>query len=121
MRKPCSMFDRIRKGAHGGTSGWPNQLALERSRAHAMLGWLVAAGLVYAVFGLVVFWSDYSPAWLFGPDATEPNVRSAFVNRNHYAGLAGMLFPVVLGVFLSYRPRVQYTSLLKKISEILRG
>jgi len=34
------------------------QLARERSRARAMLGWMVTAGLVYGVFGLAVFWSE---------------------------------------------------------------
>jgi hypothetical protein len=66
------------------------QLARDRGRARAMLGWLVAAGLVYAVIGLVVFWSDYSPAWLFGAKDMPPDLRSTFVNRNHFATWQGL-------------------------------
>lgn len=29
-----------------------------------------------------------------------------YVNRNHYAGLMGMIFPVIMGLFLYYRPKV---------------
>jgi O-antigen ligase len=66
------------------------QLARDRGRARAMLGWLVAAGLVYAVFGLAVFWSDYSPGWLFGNGDQSPDLRSTFVNRNHFATWQGL-------------------------------
>jgi O-antigen ligase len=66
------------------------QLAGERSRARAMLGWIVTAGLVYGVFGLVVFWSDFSPQWLFGDKALLPDLRSTFINRNHYATWQGL-------------------------------
>jgi len=42
-----------------------------------------------------------------------------FVNRNHYAGLMGMLFPIVLSMFLALRPKVNYTSMREKISELM--
>jgi O-antigen ligase len=41
-----------------------------------------------------------------------------FVNRNHYAGFIGMVFPVVLGLFLFYKPRVSYASLREKMLEL---
>jgi O-antigen ligase len=66
------------------------QLALERSRARAMLGWVVTAGLAYALFGLVAFWSDLSPAWLFGERTLPHDLRSTFINRNHFATWQGM-------------------------------
>jgi len=66
------------------------QLAAERSRARAMLGWLVAAGLGYGVFGLVVFWSGHSPEWLFHGEVLLPDLRSTFINRNHYATWQGL-------------------------------
>jgi len=66
------------------------QLARERSRARAMLGWMVAAGLAYGLFGLIVFWSDYSPDWLFRGKALLPDLRSTFINRNHYATWQGL-------------------------------
>ena len=75
------------------------QLARERSRAQAMLGWLVTAGLVYGVFGLAVFWSDYSPDWLFRGKALVPDVRSTFVNRNHFATWQGLTLLCAVALF----------------------
>jgi len=65
-------------------------LGREASRARAMFGWMVAAGLAYGVFGLIVFWSDYSPDWLFGARSLLPDVRSTFINRNHFATWQGL-------------------------------
>jgi len=41
-----------------------------------------------------------------------------YVNRNHYAGLAGMLFPIALAVFFYYRPGRSYGSFREKLSEV---
>jgi Tfp pilus assembly protein PilF/O-antigen ligase len=41
-----------------------------------------------------------------------------YVNRNHYAGFMEMLFPIVIGLFLFYKPHVSYTSLREKIAEL---
>ncbi len=40
-----------------------------------------------------------------------------YVNRNHFAGLAGMLFPVLLTMFLFNKPRVSYSGWRTKIAE----
>jgi O-antigen ligase len=75
------------------------QLARERSRARAMLGWIVTAGLAYGVFGLVVFWSDYSPDWLFRGKALLHDVRSTFINRNHFATWQGLTLLCAVALF----------------------
>jgi len=75
------------------------QLGSERSRAHAMMGWMVAAGLVYGVFGLVVFWSDYSPEWLFRGQVLLPDLRSTFINRNHFATWQGLTLLCAIALF----------------------
>ena len=45
---------------------------------------------------------------LFGP----------YVNRNHYAGLLEMVFPLILCLFLYYKPQVRYHTLRDKITAI---
>jgi O-antigen ligase len=75
------------------------QLGSERSRARAMFGWLVAAGLIYSVFGLIVFWGDYSPDWLFRDETLPPDLRSTFVNRNHFATWQGLTLLCAIGLF----------------------
>jgi len=39
-----------------------------------------------------------------------------YVNRNHYAGLMEMIFPLALSMFLAYRPRIIKLSFKKKIA-----
>jgi O-antigen ligase/Flp pilus assembly protein TadD len=40
-----------------------------------------------------------------------------YVNRNHYAGLMGMIFPVILSLFLLYRPPSHTAGLRKRLAE----
>ncbi|MBI5633661.1 MAG: O-antigen ligase family protein [Nitrospirae bacterium] len=42
-----------------------------------------------------------------------------YVNRNHFAGLMGMLFPIVMVHFLLTRPSSREESLRKKVSDLL--
>ena len=42
-----------------------------------------------------------------------------YVNRNHYAGLMVMVFPMVLALFLAYRPMVSKISFKRKIADFL--
>ena len=74
-------------------------LGRERSRAHAMMRWLVAAGLVYGVFGLIVFWTDYSPEFIFGEKALLHDLRSTFINRNHFATWQGLTLLCAISLF----------------------
>ena len=66
------------------------QFGRDRGRAQLMFGWLAIAGLVYAVFGLAVYWSGYHPDWLFGGRVLQHDVRSTFINRNHFATWQGL-------------------------------
>jgi hypothetical protein len=66
------------------------QYGKERGRAQLVFGWLTIAGLVYSVFGLVVYWSGYYPDWLFGGRVLAHDVRSTFINRNHFATWQGL-------------------------------
>ncbi len=42
-----------------------------------------------------------------------------YANKNHYAGLMEMLFPVILSVLISFKPRVKYRSLRERLAQIL--
>ena len=54
-----------------------------------------------------IFWfRDIALGSPFGP----------FVNRNHYAGFMGMVFPVILSLFFTLRPKMQYDSLRERIA-----
>lgn len=66
------------------------QFGRDRGRAQAAFGIMAFAGLVYAVFGLFVYWSGYDPEWLFRGRVMPHDVRSTFVNRNHFATWQGL-------------------------------
>ncbi|WP_354694190.1 O-antigen ligase family protein [Elongatibacter sediminis] len=74
-------------------------LGRERERALAAFGWIAMAGLVYGIFGLAVYWSGYHPGWLFGDRVLPEDVRSTFVNRNHFATWQGLSLLVAMAYY----------------------
>jgi hypothetical protein len=66
------------------------QFGRDRKRAQAVFGWLTLAGLAYALFGLAVYWGGHQPAWLFGDRVLPHDLRSSFINRNHFATWQGL-------------------------------
>jgi len=85
------------------------ELGRDRARAQTAFGWLTVAGLVYAVFGLYNYWSGYSPRWLFGDTALLHDVRSTFINRNHFATWLGLSLMCAVALFYqrTSRPAVK--------------
>jgi len=80
---------------------------------------------VVAVFGGLLAFSSILQFYLTTDMALwfryAPNnsiVMGPYANHNHYAGLMEMIFPLVLGLFLFYRPRIHNTSLIRGIAEI---
>jgi O-antigen ligase/Tfp pilus assembly protein PilF len=55
------------------------------------------------------FWDSPPNSTGFGP----------YVNRNHFAGLMEMIFPIALSLFFFYRPRTGSRSLFKALVEML--
>lgn len=66
------------------------QFGRDRERAQQIFGLLAVAGLAYAGFGLAVYWGGYQVEWLFGDRQLPHDVRSTFINRNHYATWQGL-------------------------------
>ena len=83
------------------------QLARDRTRARRLFGWLTIAGLAYALFGLAVYWGEHQPAWLFGERGFPPDLRSTFVNRNHFATWQGLTLLCALAWFYQSLSKVE--------------
>jgi O-antigen ligase len=81
------------------------QLCRDRARAQAAFAWLTMAGLVYAVFGLYVYWSGYYPDWLFGERNLAHDVRSTFINRNHFVTWQGLTLLCAIAWFYQHMAR----------------
>lgn len=66
------------------------QLGRSRERALSAYRVLALAGLAYAVYGLVTFWSGEGSLLWFKDAFFKADVHSTFVNRNSYATYAGL-------------------------------
>ena len=91
----------------------------------ARKGTLQTTALTIVIFGgllafssILQFYLTEDMALWFRHTPTNSIVVGPYVNHNHYAGLMEMIFPVVLGLFLFYRPRIGSTSLVKGIAEM---
>ena len=71
-----------------------------------------------AVFGIIqqftsggkIYWTrEISTKLFYGP----------FANRNHFAGLMDMIFPVALGLFLALKPAISYESLRSRLADMI--
>lgn len=81
--------------------------------------------IVIAIFGgllafssILQFYTTQDMVLWFRHVPRNALATGPYVNHNHYAGLMELMFPVVLGLFLFYRPRIGNTSLIKGIAEI---
>ena len=61
------------------------------------------------------FTADGRIYWFIEPFRGTP--FGPYVNRNHFAGLVGMTFPLVLAVFLYNKPRINYSGLRTRLAE----
>ena len=78
---------------------------------------IASASLLSLLAILQLLLSDSRIFWLRAvPQYVKP--FGSYVNRNHYAGLMEMVFPLALGLFLYYKPKTTYSSLREKIVEI---
>lgn len=81
------------------------QLGRQRLVARTAFGWLTLGGLVYAVFGLAVYWGGYHPQWLFGDLALHNDLRGTFINRNHFATWQGLTIVCAIAWFHQHMSR----------------
>ena len=78
------------------------QFGRDRRRAQPMFGWLTFAGLALrGVWTVSCTGADTSPDWLFGGNTLPHDVRSTFINRNHFATWQGLTMLSRDGLVLS--------------------
>lgn len=78
-----------------------------RERPTRLIGFLhvlLALGVFEALVGLYQYF--IRPGWIFGYLNTHYPTSGTLINRNHFAGLLGMLIPVALG--LAYMAWIRY-------------
>ncbi len=90
---------KLALGPMAGVCAW---MALQRGESLVrFLQFLLAAGLLEAMLGLFQYF--VAPGWIFGYLNEAYVTSGTLINRNHFAGLLGMLIPVALGLaYLSW-------------------
>ena len=77
-------------------------LGRDRKVFKAMVWVALGFGIFEALYGLAQVLIPGVGVWWVSPDfAGGGNARGTYINRNHFAGLMGMLWPVALGVTLA--------------------
>jgi len=94
------------------------QLLKKREMLQATIVVIALFGGFLAFSSILQFYMTEDMALWFRHVPDNCIVTGPYVNHNHYAGLMELMFPVVLGLFLFYRPRIGNTSLIKGIAEI---
>jgi O-antigen ligase/tetratricopeptide (TPR) repeat protein len=118
INQKATMAEFFRISCYGAFYILTVQILTDRKLFKRVITVLVVFASVLSLFGILQHvLSNNKIFWLreltmggtpFGP----------YVNRNHYAGLMEMLFPLVLGLFLYYKPHVSYKSFREKITEL---
>ncbi|VFQ46563.1 O-antigen ligase family protein [Desulfoluna butyratoxydans] len=100
---------------------WAVQLLADRTKLKKTV--LVVAGLAgcMAVYAIVetLFTNGKIYGFYAGP-ANNTHV-GPYVYHNHYSGFMGMVLPMVLGLYLYYRPQVRYGSWRERVVEFWNG
>jgi len=86
--------------AYGGVFWLALMLGRDLSRAKRGLQVFVYAGLAYALYGLIAFFSGSELTLWFGERLNRSSLTSTFENRNSYATLAGMGLIAAFALFL---------------------
>jgi len=72
-----------------------------RDRAKALLTFkcLALAAVVYALYGLIIFWGQFGTLFWFFDEGFKADVRGTFVDRNSFATYLGLTLLLAIAVF----------------------
>jgi O-antigen ligase len=77
------------------------QFCLNPHRAQTTLKWLAIAGILFALYGLIVYWGNINLFFWTEQSLNIRNVSSTFINRNSYVTYAGLGLICLLALSLS--------------------
>lgn len=94
------------------------QILTDRALLRRVIAVLVVFASLLSLFGILQHVLSNDKIFWFRELTKGGTPFGPYVNRNHYAGLMEMLFPLVLALFLYYKPHVSYKSFRERITEI---
>jgi O-antigen ligase len=118
INKKAALSEFFRFASYAGIYILTIQLLAQGKFLRRTVTVIIAFSAVVAFFAIIqhllpnnrIYWLRELPrgGTLFGP----------YVNRNHYAGLMGMIFPMVMSLFLYYRPKGEHASFRDRLAGI---
>ncbi len=81
------------------------QLCRDRDNARIAIKWIAVAGVLYALYGLIIHWGGFNSILLYEKRAYQGDVTSTFINRNTYATYAGFALLFTMALFLDEMSR----------------
>lgn len=103
---PAATWSAIQRClTYGGVFWLALQLGRDRERAYLGLHWLARAAVVYAIYGLILFFAGIEAILWFPKWAYLGDLTATFVNRNAFATYAGLglLLCLALAIHALYR------------------
>jgi O-antigen ligase len=74
------------------------QFGRHRERALSTLKWVAYSGLIYAIYGLIIYWGQFGTLFWFYDEAYKVDVMATFVNRNSFATYVGLTLLCAIAV-----------------------
>jgi O-antigen ligase/Tfp pilus assembly protein PilF len=120
INRKATMLEFFRIASYGAFYVVTVQLLSQKDRLRKTIAAVIIFASCLSFFGILqhILWNN-KIFWF--RELTKGGVPfGPYVNRNHYAGLMEMIFPLVIGLFLVYKPHVAYVSFREKVAEIFR-
>jgi O-antigen ligase len=89
----------LRLGSYASTFWLALQFGRERKRAHQIMATMAIAGMVYAIYGLVIHLGGFEQVLLAERATTRQDLSATLVNRNSYATLASLGLLCAVGLY----------------------
>lgn len=95
------------------------QLLSDRERFRRVLRAVMVFIPLLALFSIIQYLLWNGKIYWIRPLTLGGTPFGPYVNRNHYAGLIEMVFPLVVALFLYYRPQVVYGSFRERVADLI--
>lgn len=118
INKKAALSEFFRYASYAGIYILTVQLLAQGMYLKRTVTVIVAFGAVVAFFAIMQHLLPNNRIYWFRELTGGGTPFGPYVNRNHYAGLMGMIFPMVMGLFLYYRPKGERASFRHRLAGI---
>jgi O-antigen ligase/Tfp pilus assembly protein PilF len=119
INRKAALLEFFRLASYGAFYILTVQLLTKKDLLKRTTTLVVVFGSVLAFIALLQFILASDKIFLIRKVPENAHPFGPYLNRNHYAGLMGMVFPLVIGLLIYALPAVRYASFREKISSIL--